>query len=177
MRVAAVAAAVAVSLGLVVWYRSGPLGKGWAARSGTPAALLARSTAAQPAARPIASVRPDPASGSFTARLDGTVSEAPAATGLVTVSVRGTLDGGRAGALRLVLRGTPVDGGGVSMTASGVSLSRGGRIYTGSIVGLAGPRVAARLRDASGRTLALDLVVLADPQGHVRGTARGEIVG
>jgi hypothetical protein len=39
-RAAAAAALVAGVLGLGIWLPSGPLAKGWAAKAGTPAALL-----------------------------------------------------------------------------------------------------------------------------------------
>jgi len=40
LRVGALGVATAFALGLVVWLPGGPLGKGWARRSGTPASLL-----------------------------------------------------------------------------------------------------------------------------------------
>jgi methionine sulfoxide reductase heme-binding subunit len=40
VRLGALGLAAAFALGLVVWVPGGPLGKGWARRSGTPAALL-----------------------------------------------------------------------------------------------------------------------------------------
>jgi methionine sulfoxide reductase heme-binding subunit len=40
LRLGALGVAAAFALGLVVWLPGGPLGKGWARRSGTPAALL-----------------------------------------------------------------------------------------------------------------------------------------
>jgi sulfoxide reductase heme-binding subunit YedZ len=40
LRVGALGLATAFALGLVVWLPGGPLGKGWARRSGTPASLL-----------------------------------------------------------------------------------------------------------------------------------------
>jgi predicted ferric reductase len=43
VRVGAIGAAAGFALGLVVWLPAGPLGKGWARRAGTPAALLRHS--------------------------------------------------------------------------------------------------------------------------------------
>jgi DMSO/TMAO reductase YedYZ heme-binding membrane subunit len=43
LRVGALGAAAGFALGLVVWLPAGPLGKGWARRAGTPAALLRHS--------------------------------------------------------------------------------------------------------------------------------------
>lgn len=42
-RVAAGVAVVAIPLGLIGWYRSGPLQPGWAARAGTPAKFLPKA--------------------------------------------------------------------------------------------------------------------------------------
>jgi sulfoxide reductase heme-binding subunit YedZ len=42
-RIAAAVAVVAVPLGLVGWYRSGPAQPGWASRAGTPSNLLPRA--------------------------------------------------------------------------------------------------------------------------------------
>jgi hypothetical protein len=41
-RAVGVIGSVAFALGLLVWLPSGPLGRNWAKRSGTPSALLAR---------------------------------------------------------------------------------------------------------------------------------------
>jgi predicted ferric reductase len=48
MRAAAVATTVGFALGLIVWLPSGPLGRGWARRSGTPVSLLAHPTTTRP---------------------------------------------------------------------------------------------------------------------------------
>jgi methionine sulfoxide reductase heme-binding subunit len=45
LRLGAIGSAAAFALGLAVWLPSGPLGKHWARRSGTPASLLAPSSA------------------------------------------------------------------------------------------------------------------------------------
>jgi methionine sulfoxide reductase heme-binding subunit len=45
IRVGALAMTAAFALGLVVWLPGGPLGKGWARRSGTPASLLGHASA------------------------------------------------------------------------------------------------------------------------------------
>jgi DMSO/TMAO reductase YedYZ heme-binding membrane subunit len=172
IRIAAACVAAAVPVALVVWYRDGPMQRGWAARAGTPPRLLA-SAAVPPARRAARAVRSNPPSRSFSARLSGTLSQAGSDDGrLVTISILARLKGGGGGSLRLLLRGTPLDGGGVSMTASGVSLSHAGQVYMGQIVGLDGGRVAARLHDSTGR--GLDLVLLVQARaGHVAGFARG----
>ena len=43
IRVGALGMAGAFALGLLVWLPGGPMGKGWARRAGTPAALLKHS--------------------------------------------------------------------------------------------------------------------------------------
>jgi hypothetical protein len=171
VRIAAACLAAAVPVALVVWYRDGPLHRGWAARAGTPTRLLAPSAAR--VSRVTRQRAPEVPSRAFSERLSGTLSEAGSHGGqLVTISILAHLKGSGGGSLRLLLRGTPLDGGGVSMTASGVSLSRAGHVYMGQIVGLDGGRVAARLRDSAGRRLDLVLLVQANA-GHVEGLARG----
>jgi hypothetical protein len=156
VRVAAAAAAVALPLVALVWYRNGPARRGWAVRAGTPASLLAAvrtasattATAALPA--------------SFDASLDGRFAESgPDSNGILSVAITGLTRGRVRGELHLDLWGQALDDGGVSMTASRVSFgpTSAPSQFAGRIVALDGQRVVAALRDSSGHalTLALDL--------------------
>jgi hypothetical protein len=171
-RVALGSAAAAVALAGAAWYRTGPGATGWAAKAGTPKSLL-KTGATVAATRVTAATLPK----SFSARLAGTVTQADAGNGLVDVHLDGSLRGGLAGKLRLVLQGFPLDDGGVSMTASGVSFAAAGtNVYTGSIVGLNGNVVDARVADPSGNSIDLALVVSVDQSGAMTGTVYGRAV-
>ena len=76
-----------------------------------------------------------------------------------------------------MLQGIPLEEGGVNMTGSGVSFAAAGtQVYRGSIVGLNGNQVVARVADPSGQTLQLALVVSVNPSsGVLTGTVNGSI--
>ena len=91
---------------------------------------------------------------SFTSPVSGRIATTDDGNGLATLSLDLQLGGGPRGAARVDLRGIP-SGGGVDMTASGVSFvpATTRAVYTGTIVGLAGTDVEAVVRDASGDRL------------------------
>ncbi len=167
------AAAIAVPLAVLAWYRSGPLQRGWAGRAGTPTALLAsakRSAVAEP---------PPAFPHSFTSRLTGTLTQSgPDETGFVTVRIDTKLVGGLRGTLRLALKGFPLDGGGISMTSSGVDFAaRGTPVFEGRVVGLDGTLVSADVIAPSLGTLQLELDLRLDPgTGAVRGSVQGQLL-
>jgi sulfoxide reductase heme-binding subunit YedZ len=149
-RFAAAAAAFVAQLAIFVWYQSGPQQLGWAARAGTPASLLRRA-ATPPSTTPIASATSLPA-GNFTARLAGHISSTPRNDGLVTVNIKGRVQGRVHGNLRLTLWGQPAEGGGIVMTASNVAFAAAGTTsaYSGHVVSLDGNRVETQLKNAVG---------------------------
>jgi DMSO/TMAO reductase YedYZ heme-binding membrane subunit len=171
-RLAGGAAATAILLVIGLWYRGGPGAHGWAARAGTPSALLAHS----------ASVRPPAATGTlvslpsiFHSRFVGSLTAAQAADERVDIRIDGSLRSGIRGRLRLVLEGVPLEEGGVSMTASGVALGLAGSpsVYEGRIVGLDGNRIAARV-SAGSKTLDLQIALdLQQGQTQVSGVVTG----
>ena len=170
VRVASAVAAVAVLLGIGLWYRSGPGAHGWAARAGTPASLLAH-TAVRQTSRPKVVTIPR----TFTARFEGRVGESQNGAELVDVRIDGTLSGSVRGRLRLVLQGVPIGGGGVSMTSSGVAFAvAGSPVYEGHITSLEGTRVAARVA-AGSSTIDLRLVLRLGGSA-VAGTVQGAAV-
>ena len=172
-RTAGFAAAVVVPVLLLGWYRSGPLASGWAHRAGTPSALLKRSVAS---ANVLTTAQPP---RSFSARVAGTVSQQAGANGLVTVRLQLRLQGGPHGALRIDLRGLP-SGGGVSLTASGVSFvpATTGAVYEGHVIGLNGNALAADVVDGAGDHLRLTLVVSIDSgTSAVRGDLTAAVPG
>jgi sulfoxide reductase heme-binding subunit YedZ len=166
---AAAAAALATPLAIAAWYESGPGQHGWAKRAGTPAALLRHRQVAVQAQPPTTDM------SSFVARMSGRIRQSQEPSGLVDVVITGTLDRGRAGAVRIDLHGEPLEGG-VTMTASGVSYVPAGTrtVYRGSVTTLDGQRVIARVADDARQQLALAFDLTIDPAaGTVTGTVDG----
>lgn len=171
----AVAAALAVPVGVLIWYGSGPARHGWAARAGTPASILAanRPAAAAVKASPVTLPR------HFDTALTGRLTQlGPDSNGLVTIRIDTVLRGGLAGTLRLALKGYPLDQGGISMTSSGVAFAaKGTPVFQGSVVGLAGNRVSADLTAQGLGALQLVLDLQLDPAtGAVSGSVHGLLV-
>lgn len=158
-RLAAGAAALTLLVGVGTWYRSGPGGRGWAARSGTPSALLAHPSSSAPAAAATTTSLVSLPSR-FQSRFAGRLTASQAGDENVDIRIDGNLSGGVKGHLKLVLAGVPLDQGGVSMTASGVAVGFAGSssVYEGRIVGLDGSRIAARVSDGT-RTLDLQIAL------------------
>jgi hypothetical protein len=172
--IGAVAAAFACVLTIGLWYRSGPARHGWAARAGTPKAILAVSSTSPGQSRVARAVPSLPRrfAGSVSGRLTESATDG---SGLVTVHIDARLRGRVKGELRLVLQGAPMDDGGVSMTASGVAFQGSGStpLYEGSIVSLAGSSISADLSSPSAGGLKLAIVFRIDPQsGTVGGSLR-----
>lgn len=169
-------ALLAIPVAIFLWYQSGPAQRGWAARAGTPATLLASSSKTFATVRNTVTVAPQVPS-TFDATLNGAITETPSdAQGLITLRIDTAVNGGLNGTLRLALRGFPTDGGGVNMTASGVAFAaKGSPVFEGSITGLDGTLVAAQVTSSSGGTynLTLDLNVNA-ATNVVSGTVHGE---
>jgi sulfoxide reductase heme-binding subunit YedZ len=174
-RLTAGAAATAVLLVLGLWYRGGPGAHGWAARAGTPSALLARSSSARPSAatRTLISLP-----STFHSQFIGSLTAAPTGDERVDIRIDGSLRSSVRGRLRLVLEGVPLDEGGVSMTASGVALGLAGSpsVYEGRIVGLDGNHIAASVSDGS-RTIDLQITLQLQQGGtRVTGAVSGSAV-
>jgi methionine sulfoxide reductase heme-binding subunit len=156
-RIAGALGAVALPLALFGWMHTGPLKRGWAARAGTPSALLGSSSGSTASQISSATV-PE----RFSAQLQGTLSQSEVGDqGDVEVAVDGLLSGGFSGRLRLVLIGQRLETGGVRMTSSRLSVGPGSGPFTlvGRVVQLDGPHVLGALTEPSGRRvqLALDL--------------------
>jgi methionine sulfoxide reductase heme-binding subunit len=160
IRVAGGVAAVALPAAIAVWAVSGPLASGWARRAGTPTRLLA-ARAPTPAATPAAASLPGVP---FVAPVRGRFSiSSPGSDGLVTVALRATA-GGAAGRLGVVLRGVPLESGGVQMTGSRVTFGPPGapEAYSGQIASLEGARLVAFVQNSQGDALHLTLLLHLD---------------
>lgn len=175
-RAGAAAAMVLTPIGLLAFAVLGPLAPRWAQRAGTPAALLFH-----PVVRtvPRRVVRPVPAVSRtltlpFTAQLQGSERQAPAAGGAI-VDLELRVSGGLTGALRIRLGGTPV-GQGIAMTGSQVDLLADGLPgpLQGHVTALDGGRVTARVTGAPERPVEL----VADLQiDAATGTVAGSLTG
>lgn len=176
-RILGVSGAACVLLVGAIWYAGGPGAKGWAARAGTPAALLPHSTktvASVAASAPPQSV--DLPAVPFTTQLHGTIaSVVESGTGLVRLDIRARTTGAVNGRLWIRLQGSPLDGGGVAMSSSGVAFgpTSAPDEYVGRITALQGTELAVALHDAQGRSVALDVLLNVDQATrHVSGTLR-----
>jgi sulfoxide reductase heme-binding subunit YedZ len=162
-RAVGAAGAVLVPLVLFLWYLGGPGSPGWAARSGTPSALLGVVSAS-------AAVPAPP----FAGPLRGTIVQSrPDSSGEVTVSIDVAASAGR---VRVWMRGAPLAGGGVHVYDSRVSFGTAAvpNLYVGTLSSLAGTRLDAVLRSGSGSTLDLALALGIDrAAGTVTGSLRG----
>jgi hypothetical protein len=159
-RSAAVLGTLVVPLAVGVWTVTGPLKPGWAKRAGTPIALLGSRTAAAPSGSAGSTGNPAsaadragslrlPLSSSFTGSQTETRSQRE---GPVSVILQARFSGG---AFQVVLTGQPLDGGGVELTGSQVTLGpdRAPGEYRGQVTNLNGDTIAAAVSDRNGRTL------------------------
>ncbi len=180
VRVAAGAATAGLLALLPAWYLGGPGKHGWAARAGTPTALL--KTTVPAASQQLASApAPAPPSGSFRGRLVGRMSSSgPDGFGDAAVALAAAVRGGEPGTVSLTLWGTALEGGGLSMSRSRVSFAdaRSGTVYSGTVVGLNGNEVIADVTSSSGTTLRLTMALRIDSSAAtVTGTIRSEPSG
>jgi hypothetical protein len=184
VRVAAAAAAAAVALGTAAWAWAGPLAPGWARRSGTPAALLARSfgnsttagTSSAGGGSTIGSGSSVFPSLPFQAQLAGAVAFAPGpASGDSTVTL--AMADGSAVRLKIVISGPAVQGG-VAMTASSVTLGPASAParYSGHVVTLEGSAIQAAVSGA-GQRLSLAIDLTSQTSTAVTGTVTAQQAG
>jgi hypothetical protein len=167
-----VALAIAAPVGLGIFTLAGPLQRGWARKAGTPRTLLASRSAPRATRVPVVSTR-QTLRVPFGASLNGTVTQTEQPGGLI-VDLEMRLSGGAHGMLRIRLGGTPVGGGGLSMTGSQVDLLARGMpaVLAGGVVSLQGQDLIARVSGGSVRPL--DLYVTLNIDGG-SGTATGTL--
>ena len=167
-RVAGAVAAVVVPIGVLAWYNAGPLKAGWAKKSGTPTAILARKATARGTTFASAKVEPR----SFTDPVTGTITTSRTSAGYEIIDISLHLKGSPNGAVRIRLRGVPQDDG-VVMTASGVTFvpQTTDTVFSGSVNSLQGTDIGAAVSDASGDSLNLNFALSIDnASGSVTGT-------
>jgi sulfoxide reductase heme-binding subunit YedZ len=186
VRGGALALTAIAPIALILWLPGGPLGHGWARRSGTPVSLLASSapSASSPAAQTTSAKASNPAStessqssglGSpFNVSLSGSIKQGSGpGPGLVAVKISTGFSGPPSGRLDIEIDGQPVGEGGVSLGSSHVTL-RGtstAAVYRGRVVALNGSRLVASVRSSEGHGLSLQVNLAVDTgAGTVSGT-------
>ncbi len=155
IRVAAACLTAGSPILLLLWAIGGPLGSNWAARAGTPAPLLA-------AVHPVGTGPPAASALHFplVARLRGTLRQSePSPTGLVEVDLNMKMRGGTDGTVDVRLIGQLLEGGGISLTQSAISLGPPiqPQLYGGKLVALHGTRMRASVANAEGQSVPLRL--------------------
>lgn len=171
-RVASGLGAAAVAIVVAVWTLAGPLAPGWAARSGTPADLLARARTAGTGA---GGSRGGSASASalpalpLTSPVTGTISTSQSGEDHTTVTISGSA--GAPVVFRVVLSGQALQDGGVQMTDSRVTFGPTAQasLYQGTVTGLNGSDISATVSDRAGSSVALSLRLTING-GSVTGT-------
>ncbi len=169
-----------LTVGLIAWLPGGPLGHGWARRSGTPVSLLGSSAPAVDSAvtaGPGANTPISPSgtlSGPFNVGLSGTIKQGPGpGSGLVAVRIATSFSGSVAGRLDIEIDGPPVGDGGVALRDSNVTLGSPPTpvVYHGKILALNGNRLLARVQSNEGRRLSLQVALSVNAgAGTVTGT-------
>jgi hypothetical protein len=171
--VLAAAGALAVVAG-VAWAAIGPLASHWGARAGGTsgnrvAASASRKTKAAPAPKLLSGVVASPFEAAFNGRL--TVGPIDG-TGRVTIRIDGALQGSTRDHLEILLRGTPLADGGVSMEQSRVRMGAETPLYEGEIVALRGSQLVADVHSVR-QALRLGITLHLGSDGQVSGSVRG----
>ena len=183
VRGGALALTAIVPIGLIVWLPGGPLGHGWARRSGTPTSLLTTSPRVSSPVAQNASVKAsDPSSqssalnGPFDVSLSGSIKQdSGPGPGLVAVKIATSFNGPPAGQLHIEIDGQPLGEGGVSLRSSHVSLGSvppaAPVLYSGRIVALSGSHLVASVASSDGHGLSLQVALEVNTgAGTVSGT-------
>jgi len=158
-RLAAVGATAVGSLAVVAWLAAGPLAPGWASTAGTPVHTLAvGSGSTVPAKLPTSSA------------FSGRASQEAGQSGDVVLDIVGTLDTS-ALPIEIVLDGTATSSG-LAVQRGRISLGTATARYIGTIDSLADGRISARLTDAAGAVVDVDLTLQILDQA---GTAKGMV--
>jgi sulfoxide reductase heme-binding subunit YedZ len=150
-RVAAVTVVIVGPMIVAGWAVVGPLAPHWAIRAGTPLSALstsAKNAAAKKSPKPIVTTKPATLAKvpSGTAHVRGTVTTLQQSGGGVAIVLDGQMSSGMSGQYRIVLRGTPAQTGGVSLSEGLVYVAPStGGLWQGKVVSLNGGNIDALL--------------------------------
>jgi hypothetical protein len=175
VRLVATGTGALAAIALPLWLVQGPLARGWAARAGTPASVLAAFNPRTPVRPPVHATRVSPLNRPFSAGLTGDVLRGQSAGGTDVVDLRMRLTSGPAARLRIRLGGQALAGGGLIMKHSAVTfgpLSDPYR-YRGRVEMLRNTDLRALVGTAHGRAVNLAIRLALDGNtvhGAVRGT-------
>jgi sulfoxide reductase heme-binding subunit YedZ len=176
MRASALGASALLPLGLLVWLPSGPLAKDWARRAGTPASLLGHHSSASASTTSQTHGGSTAASSGFTAPVSGTVQQGSGG-GQAAVNISLEVSKQSLSRLALQLQGQPIDGGGLQMTSSSVSLGTASNPseYRGAVTSLEGTDIQAHVHDGAGHSLVLTIrLQLSEESGAASGTVTAQ---
>jgi hypothetical protein len=164
-RLVAGAATLAVPAAVVLFTMLGPLAPGWSRRAGTPSSLLGAAPAATRAGTSSFVPFSGAVAGSITTHDNG-----DHRTVTLDMTVSQARDPIR---VRIALSGRALDGGGVVMDQSRVTLAHG---FAGSVVSLQGTDLRSHLSDGSGTQITLIVHLTIDPSSNaVHGTAAAQL--
>lgn len=172
VRVSGALGLTAAVTALAVWLPAGPLGPGWARRAGTPASVLA-AFSPRPRAPAARRAGAHPLPRAFSTTFTGRVSKGTSAGGTAVADLSLRL-ARPDDVLRVRLGGRALDGGGLALRRSAVTLgsTRDPARYRGRVDTLQGSQLTALVATRSGAALRLtvDLSLGAD-------TASGTVQG
>jgi hypothetical protein len=172
-RALALSALVLGAIALALWLPQGPLGQNWARRAGTPVALLTRpaTAVAETHGRPVSPAIHVP----FTAQANGTLRSGVNRNGAALIDIALRLSDTSHTRLDVRLEGQPLDGGGVRVQRSQVTLgppSDPAR-YIGDVVTLDDTTLDARVQPAHGQTVRVHAILDLSGGRRVSATVSG----
>ena len=194
-RVAVSSVGLVAVVALAAWTITGPLRPGWAARAGTPRALLAGARVAStpsthtgrpsppsstvPTTAPAAASFPSPP---YQASLTGTITQRPLSASTVEVDIATRTSGALDALVHVVITGTGDGAGGVAMQQSEATFGPPGAPsrYRGRIVELEGTHMVLALTGPTGAVLELRLdlsISGGDLTGQLRSIADARSAG
>jgi hypothetical protein len=158
-RATALGASALLPLGLLVWLPGGPLAHDWARRAGTPASLLGSASRSSKGASSTAGGGSTAPSSGFTASVSGIVQQGTGDGGQAFVNISLGVSGQSLSKLSVDLQGEPIEGGGLQMTSSSVTLGTvsSPSVYRGSVTSLDGTNIQAHVQDPAGHRLTLTI--------------------
>jgi len=174
----AVLGSATIAVGVVAWMVLEPMRPGWARKAGTPSALLAASSSTRTVPATSGAVRSDLARIPipFSSALSGTIRQTTSGTGRATVTIAAELLSMPGVQLRVVIEGTPLAGGGVSMDRGTVRLgvASAANLFRGDVASLNGTDITALVRSVTGTTVTVTANFSVDgTTGRVGGTVSG----